>query len=71
MFLKNGFYVTIDTPFYAGENTVCADISEDTNIFSLQIEINSKLIHLKDERNKFLITTKVLNQVVTLLDKEL
>jgi len=71
LFFENGFYVTIDTPFYAGENTVSANVSKGANIFSLQIEINSKLIHLKDKRNEFLLITEIMRQMIALLNNEL
>ena len=68
IFYNNGFLVSIDMPFNAGEGTISNYIEKTNNIFALQIEINSKLIHLKDPRNQFYKITTTLQEITTYLN---
>lgn len=70
-FELHGFLVFVDNPFYAPQNTVSGEVSEKTNTFCLQIEINSKYIHFKDIRNKRKLVANILANIVQILEENL
>lgn len=71
IFERSKFPVSIDHPFCAPEHTVCGSLASKTNVFCLQIEINSKLINPKNKENKIKDFCTCLEKVAKLIDKEL
>ncbi len=68
IFNHYGFHTSIDHPFSAGEKTLASFVAKTSNIFSLQIEINSKLIHLKDDSNQFGMLSQCFAEIAQLLN---
>ena len=46
-FKESGFGVSVDNPFAGGSKTVAGNVAEDCNIWTIQLEINSKYINNK------------------------
>lgn len=66
-FASSNIYLHIDKPFFAGESTLSSYVANTFNIPSLQFELNSKLIQLKNPENKHEQMALLLAQIVSLL----
>lgn len=69
MLTKNGFSVTIDTPFKAGLHTVSNFVRENANIYALQIEVNSGISNDIKNNEKLRLLIDIFEDYVNYLEK--
>lgn len=69
IFEKNEFNVYIDTPFFANEKTISADMHNRTGAPCIQLEINSSLINPKEKNNKIDLIVKCITEFIEIYQK--
>ena len=71
IFKNHSFNVSIDYPFNAPLPTVAGYTAKHAQIFSLQFEINSRLININHNENKFNKICRAFKEVIKLLAETL
>lgn len=69
IFNEFGFEVWVDQPFKAGPRTVAHFVAKETQIFAVQVEINSSLINHKNEDQQFEKMTECFLRIVEKLNE--
>lgn len=53
LLISNGFSVSIDQPFMAGQQTISGSINNEFNIWTLQVEINCTITNKKENFERY------------------
>ncbi len=66
--LYNGFSVFVDTPFSGGPKTISGSFAKTHNLWTIQVEINSKTTNEKEQIGKLNLLIKTLISVFECLN---
>lgn len=69
MLTKNGFTVSVDTPFKAGLHTVSNFVRENASIYALQIEVNCAISNEQKNSEKLKLLIDIFEDYINYLEK--